>query len=155
MARELANECLQALRRNRREPPASHSPGTLSSRLIGCFGNTTLVRRSIGPRAGSFGRRQNSAANPPHATFLSISGMTTQRARAWPRASPTRNSMKSTSPPRCKQTVAWPTSCQHLYSTLSTRIFIRGSVSAPLSDRACLVVRPKRKVSLASRADFG
>src|SRR5262245_51162620 len=46
------------------------------------------------------------------------------RVRAWPRASPTRNSMHSTSPPRCKQTVAWPTSCQHLYSTLSTRIFM-------------------------------
>jgi hypothetical protein len=26
--------------------------------------------------------------------------------------------------PRFKQTMAWLTSCQHLYSTLSTRIFI-------------------------------
>jgi hypothetical protein len=44
--------------------------------------------------------------------------------------------MKSTSPPRCKQTVAWPTSCQHLYSTLSTRIFIASrSINAPLADQ--------------------
>ena len=40
-----------------------------------------------------------------------------------------------------------------LYSTQSTRIFIRGSVSAPPSDRACLRVRPKRKVCFGSKPD--